>query len=230
MMRISHRNMETLYTNRRPNNLTTLSQLKETRQERTERSDAIENRRKILEVTQRLFAERGVENVTMTEIAEEAGVGKGTLYRRYTHKGQLCMALLESNATDFQNEILSGFGPEGRVTTALGRVYLFIDRYLDFVEQHHALLNAVFVALTEQKDGTAYRGSGYDSFRLIMLVFLKEAIASGECRADLDVDYLADALMAPLQTGLYLYQRQVLGFGLDRIKAGVKQLLQGILA
>jgi AcrR family transcriptional regulator len=220
--------METLNPNRLPHNLTTLSQLKQSR--RAERSDAAQNRRKILQVAQRLFAERGVDNVTMSEIAEEACIGKGTLYRHYAHKGQLCLALLEENATDYQNEILSGFGQQGRETTALGRLYLFIDRSLDFVEQHHALLNAVFISLTTQQNDTVYQHPGYDANRLIMLVLLKEAIASGECRADLDVEYAADALLAPLQTGLYVHQRQVLGFSLTRIKAGIRQLFQGILA
>lgn len=218
--------MENYRPERPITNLTTLDQLRQARREKTERSDATENRRKILAVTQRLFAERGVDNVTMTEIAEEAGVGKGTLYRRYQHKGELCMALLEENAAAFQNDILSGFGPEGRATTPLGRIYIFIDRNLDFIEQHYPLLQGA----TEHRGPAVYRASAYDAFHLIMVVFLREAIAAGECRADLDVEYLADALLAPMQTDLYFHQRQVLGYSVDRIKAGMKQLLRGVLA
>lgn len=222
--------METYKLERSSSNLTTLAQLKQTRQEKSERSDATENRRKILAVTERLFAERGIDNVTMTEIAEEAGVGKGTLYRRYQHKGELCLALLEENSAAFQNEILGGFGAEGRATTPLGRLYMFIDRQLDFIEQHHNLLHGAFVSMTEQRGQDLYRGPAYDSFHLIMVVLLKDAIASGECRADLDVEYIADALLAPVQIGLYVHQRHLLGFSLDRIKAGMQQLIRGILA
>src|SRR5207244_11478218 len=61
---------------------------------RPERRDATEHRRRILEVARRLFAERGVAAVSMHQIAIAAGIGQGTLYRRYAHKGELSMDLL----------------------------------------------------------------------------------------------------------------------------------------
>ncbi|MBA3952665.1 MAG: helix-turn-helix transcriptional regulator, partial [Rubrobacter sp.] len=60
-----------------------------------ERSDAARNRRAVLGAARALFAERGVTCVTMEEISREAGVGKGTLYRRFPNKGLLCQALLD---------------------------------------------------------------------------------------------------------------------------------------
>jgi hypothetical protein len=54
---------------------------------RAERRDAAENRQQVLAAASRLFAARGVAAVSMDEIAREACVGKGTLYRRYAHKG-----------------------------------------------------------------------------------------------------------------------------------------------
>lgn len=52
---------------------------------RSERRDAAANREQILATARMLFAEREVDLVTMEEIAAAAGVGKGTLYRRYPH-------------------------------------------------------------------------------------------------------------------------------------------------
>ena len=222
--------MHTLKSTQTPINLTTPAQLKATRTNREIRSDAVQNRRKILETAQQLFAEQGVENVTMTEIAEKASLGKGTLYRHYAYKGQLCFALLQETSSAFQNEVLSGFGEEGRNTTALGRVYLFIDHYLHFVEQNSELLNAAFESVNEQKDANIYIHPGYDAHRMMLMVLLKDAIASGECRADLDVDYMTDALLAALQSNLLVYQQRVLGFDLVRIKNGLKQLIEGVLA
>jgi AcrR family transcriptional regulator len=62
--------------------------------ERPLRRDAERNRRRILEAATEVFAARGL-GVTMDEIAEHAGVGVGTVYRRFPQKELLIEALFE---------------------------------------------------------------------------------------------------------------------------------------
>jgi len=50
---------------------------------RPERRDAAENRQRILNTALKLFEQNGVEQVSMNQIAAEAQIGPGTLYRRY---------------------------------------------------------------------------------------------------------------------------------------------------
>src|SRR5215470_7613898 len=70
-----------------------------------ERRDAAQHRQQVLEAAARLFGERGVESVTMDEIAHAAGVGKGTLYRRYGDKGQLVLALMDEPVAELQESL-----------------------------------------------------------------------------------------------------------------------------
>ena len=58
------------------------------------RADAERNRRLILETARRAFAQRGL-GVRLDEIAEEAGLGTGTVYRRFTDKDELVRAVFE---------------------------------------------------------------------------------------------------------------------------------------
>jgi AcrR family transcriptional regulator len=62
--------------------------------ERPLRSDAERNRRRILEAADEVFAERGLD-VSLDDIAAAAGVGVGTVYRRFPDKDALIDALFE---------------------------------------------------------------------------------------------------------------------------------------
>jgi AcrR family transcriptional regulator len=70
------------------------------------RSDAERNRQRILRAAGKVFAERGLE-ATMDEIAARAGVGVGTVYRRYPEKELLIDALFEERI-----EELAGAGQQ----------------------------------------------------------------------------------------------------------------------
>ena len=62
---------------------------------RPERADARRNRLRVLEAADRLFTEHGVKNVSLDAIAAEAGVGKGTVFRRFGDRAGLAVALLD---------------------------------------------------------------------------------------------------------------------------------------
>src|SRR5436190_19551110 len=58
------------------------------------RADAERNRQRLIDAARELFAERGLD-VTLDDIAQRAGVGVGTAYRRFADKGELIDALFE---------------------------------------------------------------------------------------------------------------------------------------
>ncbi|MFC6082036.1 TetR/AcrR family transcriptional regulator [Sphaerisporangium aureirubrum] len=59
------------------------------------RSDAVRNRRLLLDAAAKTFAERGVD-VSIGEIAQRAGVGKGTVFRHFSSKEELLAAIMLS--------------------------------------------------------------------------------------------------------------------------------------
>ena len=61
---------------------------------RTPRADAVRNRQRVLDAAVRVFAERGTD-ATLNDVAHEAGVGVGTVYRKFTDKDALLDALFE---------------------------------------------------------------------------------------------------------------------------------------
>jgi len=60
---------------------------------RTRRADAERNRRRLLDAATEMFCERGLD-VGVAEIAQRAGVGRGTLFRNFPTKEQLIAAIV----------------------------------------------------------------------------------------------------------------------------------------
>ncbi|MDT5358859.1 MAG: hypothetical protein QOC69_621 [Mycobacterium sp.] len=98
-----------------------------------ERGDAARNRALLLDAARRLVAERGPDAVTMDDIATAAGVGKGTLFRRFGSRAGLMMVLLDEDEKASQRAFLFGPGPLGPDAPALERLIALGRERLRFV-------------------------------------------------------------------------------------------------
>ena len=78
-----------------------------------ERGDAARNRTLLLEAARRLITERGPDAVTTDDIAAAAGVGKGTLFRRFGSRAGLMIVLLDEDEKAEQQAFLFGPPPLG---------------------------------------------------------------------------------------------------------------------
>ena len=188
-----------------------------------ERRDVARNRGRVLEAARTLFEERGVVNVTMEEIARAAGVGKGTLYRRFPHKGLLCHALLDEPARELQAETLEGLGEAE--TGPAEKLGLFLDRLVRFTDENLDLLYGGHETLDGTERLAHFAHPSYGWLRGTVLGLLRAAQRGGEIEGDLDAEYLADALLAPLGVDLFYHQRRVLGFPVERMSAALRSLV-----
>jgi len=192
---------------------------------RKERRDAAAHRQHILAVARTLFAEQGVDVTTMHEIARTAGVGQGTLYRRYAHKGELCAALLEENAQRFRQEIEAQVEQAtSHDTSALEQLDVLLTRLATFTDLNGPLLGAIGDAACGERRHAAYTSPLYQWLRKMVVQLLGRAVQQGEAPA-LDVEGTVDAVLAPLSVDLYLYQRRELGHSPERIIAALRRLL-----
>ena len=188
-----------------------------------ERSDAARNRRVILRTARRLFDERGVTCVTMEEIARASGVGKGTLYRRFPHKGFLCQALLDEPTRHFQEQTLEILREPG--TSAVEKLDAFLDRLVAFTAENLDLLYGGNEPLCGADRLERFSHPAYDWRRSTVLGLMRAAVYEGDVDDGLDLEYLATALLAPLDVDLFYYQHRVLGLPTERISGGVRDLL-----
>ncbi len=160
-----------------------------------ERSDAARNRSRILIEAERLFAERGVDKVSMDDIAEAARVGKGTLYRRFGDKGGLGIAVLDARERNLQDALLNGPPPLGPGAPPIERLHAFADAYLDYL---HRNLDLVVMCETASP-GARYRSGVYVGWHQYLAIQLGSA---GLQHPDTLADYLLSPLDGDLQRHL----------------------------
>jgi AcrR family transcriptional regulator len=181
-----------------------------------ERADAARNRLRILAAAARLIEEHGVEHVSMGAIASEAGVGKGTLFRRFGDRGGLMHALLDEREREFQDEIIRGEPPLGPGAPPVERVVAFGRRMIEHIERNGDLLLAA-------ERGVRLVSPVYLFYRTHLTGLVREAAPSA------DAEYLADALLAPLGADVHLYLRRVRDLTAERAADGYEDLVRRLL-
>lgn len=184
-----------------------------------ERSDAARNRARILEAAGRLFAERGVEEVSMDDVAKEAGVGKATLFRRFGDRAGLALALLDQRERELQEAMLRGPAPLGPGAPPLDRLVAFIDALIDLLDSQTELI----IASESTPVGARYRSGLYATYHLHVRVLIAQA------RPDVDADALAEVLLASLAGVHYRHMRRGRGMEARRIRAALVEVVSSLL-
>jgi AcrR family transcriptional regulator len=179
-----------------------------------ERADAARNRANILCAAQRLFAERGAGCVSMDEVAEAAGVGKGTLFRRFGSRAALARAVLSERERAFQEHIIRGDPPLGPGAPPRQRLIAFGHSVLDLLDGQAELI------LAAEGGAARFASPPYAVYRLHMTLLLREA------DPDCDAEFLAETLLACLGADFFLYLREAREMPLVRLKAGWEELVR----
>lgn len=160
-----------------------------------ERADAARNRAKVLAAAAELFATRDPSAVTMDDIAKAAGVGRGTLYRRYPDTGSVATALLDEHERALQERLLSGPPPLGPGAPPARRLAAFYAAMVELLDTHaHLVLGA--------ETGGARFTTGAYGFWYAHVRSLVTAAGFPE------PDAMVDPLLAPLAAEVYRQQRE----------------------
>lgn len=194
---------------------------------RAERRDAAENRALLLATAERLFAEKGVDEVNMAEIAKAAGVGKGTLYRRFSNKGELCLGLMDERLRSFQEAQLARMrDAAARGTPFLEQLAQFLEALVAFTVAHMPLL-CVVQQYSQSLDEENVERPHYWQYMTVNQL-LQRAVRAGETRSNLDTAYMSEALLAPLSAQTFRFQLEQLAFTPDRVQGGLRTLVEAL--
>lgn len=134
---------------------------------RAERADAARNREQLLVAAREMAAELGADKVTMDGLAERAGLGKGTVYRRFGTRAGIFHALLDDDEHAFQREVLAGPPPLGPGANPLDRLVAYGRARIAFLTGHITIVRS---ALDRHRPVPAEGGSTFTEAHIRMLL------------------------------------------------------------
>jgi len=181
-----------------------------------ERGDAARNRRLLLDAARTLIAQRGPEEVTTDDIAAAAGVGKGTLFRRFGSRAGLMIEVLDEDERAMQQAFLFGPPPLGPAAQPLQRLVAFGRERLRFVRAHQSVLAEV------HRDPNAR----YNAVFAVLHTHIRVLLAEGSSSGDLDAQ--ADALLALLDADYIAHQLRA-GRTLDGLAGAWESLARKLI-
>jgi AcrR family transcriptional regulator len=187
-------------------------------EQRAERSDAARNRAAILEAARRLIHEQGPESITMDRLACEAGVGKGTLFRRFGDRASLFHALLDESERQLQEGFIRGPAPLGPGAPPDERLIAFGHAVLMHITQH----GPVVLAADPPGPLARYRSAVYAAYRSHLSNLLAQLCPDHE-------GYFVEVLLAALAPELVLHQAGA-GMSLQALKDAWQDLVHRLVA
>lgn len=170
----------------------------------------------ILTATIELVAEVGIANLTMDAVAARAGVGKATIYRRWSSKEALMLdawtsvarPVVDPDTGDIHDDLLALLGG--------------FDQPHDGPDLQRVFPQMVAAARVNPEVAAAYQ-AWVATRRAPMRAVLERAKARGELRADADLEIVHDLLVAPL-----LYRWLITEASVDRTV--IERLITTVLA
>jgi AcrR family transcriptional regulator len=171
---------------------------------------------RILDATRLVLAERGAEGITLDAVAERAGVGKGTVFRRFGDRSGLFQALLDEHLRLFQDAFMFGPPPLGPGAPPTERLAVFLEGLLDLEDDHLELILAL------ERDRWKAPIGGY----IVLSLHAENLIR--EISPKLDAPILAQLLLNAVNVNVVRHLRQEAGMSLAAIKASARALAAGL--
>jgi AcrR family transcriptional regulator len=181
-----------------------------------ERSDAAANRSRILDAARRILAEDGRAGLSMNSVAAAAGVGKGTIFRRFGDRNGLLYALLDEQTIQLQNAWLSGPAPLGPGAPPQERLEAFIVALLHLTDENLELM----LAADRYSDGAAPPASATFLLHISMLV--------GQIDPRLNAAVVAGLILNSIAPPVVQRVQHDLGASVEDLEVAAVALLRGL--
>jgi TetR/AcrR family fatty acid metabolism transcriptional regulator len=198
--------------------------------------DKKEKKDQIIDAAIREFARKGFSKTTINDIANAAGIGKGTVYEYFSNKEEIVHEtfrfFMHSMEPDFQEILISGVPAKEKLENVLNGFSHFIS------SEYRELMELMFEFWSEGIKDKGSKGVMFDEmikfyhvYREIFADIIIEGMGDGSFRKDINPRSTAAVIVSTLDGLLvqWILERESLDFQ-DILKAVTMTVLNGIAA
>lgn len=177
----------------------------------------------ILVAARAVFAERGYNDMVMSEIAERAGVVEGSIYRYFRNKRDLMFRMAEAW---FEEMIEDDAATLAAIEGTRNRLRFIIHRHLRSIHQQPDMSRLVFQHLRPEPD---YRDTRLFALNRAYTARVSEVVAAGmkagEIRSGLSPTLVRDVIFGSIEHRTWAFLRNEGDYDVDRLADQVLDLV-----
>jgi AcrR family transcriptional regulator len=194
---------------------------------RKPRADGLASRRAILEAAARLATVRGLEGLSIGDLAQHIGMSKSGLYAHFKSKEELELATVDTAAEIFEGDVIQKVDPSVRGIARVGALTeAFIQHLMRRVFPGGCFFASVAAQLAPQPGPVRDRVMRLQSAWVAQFTLaLRQACQAGDLPRDADVDQLAFEITAMMFRANFAWIVTEDKHVLDQARTGVKNVL-----
>lgn len=157
-------------------------------------------REKILQISLKLFSEKGYDKVTVDEIVKKSGTSKGSFYQHFSAKSDIFLVRF-IEVDDYYRAVFRSF-PVDMVATE--KLFIFIRRLMRFleVEMGKDLMKVIYSSALDSKEHTYFLNSNRSLFKIIRSL-IEEAKEQNDIGTDQSVNEISQLIIQSLMGIIY---------------------------
>jgi AcrR family transcriptional regulator len=188
---------------------------------------SLKTRRRLIAAATKLFARKGYRDASVQEIADAAGISRGSIFWHFGSKEGLLWAVAEELFARWENQVLV---PEVGEATGIEAVRRSLDAHRAFLGGQPEAIRLFHVLMFEALGPRPDLGSEYARlhrhFKNLGARWIERGVETGDVRADVDSDAVAVAIIGALGGIAYQYLLDPEGVDLERVYAALGRTLE----
>ncbi len=180
----------------------------------------------ILKTAEKLFAQNGFHETSVSDIARESEFGIGTLYKYFKDKDTLFLELLKFRTEQHYSILENILNEEGK--SPLTRIYTFVDKYIDYLSENKAFF-FLFYTYVHPRISSDHTLQCVLERRMKFIAVLGKVLEEARKQEeiiDVDIDMLLFALYGTMISVFFLALHKYADkWNIEDMKAGLKTVI-----